>query len=144
MPGPDDPDKVVQNYQPSRAPRGRPGPTADGDGLSDDFETNVFFSDPNAVDPDGDGLSDWAEYWVDTKPKVADSDGDGLLDGEDLAFGDPLAVTPAGPSGPPCASRPARFRRRGLGQGQGLRCATTSRPRKAPSRTTLTATVMDR
>lgn len=100
MPGPDDPQgtdgsKPVQNFQPSTRHVGT-GPDTDGDGLSDDFETNVFFSDPNAVDPDGDGLNDWAEYWVDTNPKVADTDGDGFLDGEDLAFGDPLAVNAGG------------------------------------------------
>ena len=99
MPGPDDPQasgsEPVQNFQPSRRHLGT-GPDTDGDGLSDDFETNVFFSDPNAVDPDGDGLNDWAEYWVDTNPKNPDTDGDGFLDGEDLAFGDPLAVNSGG------------------------------------------------
>jgi hypothetical protein len=89
MPGPDDSKKPVQNYQPAERHVGT-GPDTDGDGLSDDFETNVFFSDPNAADPDGDGLSDHAEYWLDTNPRNADSDGDGWLDGEDLAFGDPL------------------------------------------------------
>ena len=89
MPGPDDTKKPVQNFQPAQRHVGT-GPDTDGDGLSDDFETNVFFSDPTAPDPDGDGLSDHAEYWLDTNPKNADSDGDGWLDGEDLAFGDPL------------------------------------------------------
>jgi hypothetical protein len=89
MPGPDDTKKPVQNFQPAQRHVGT-GPDSDGDGLSDDFETNVFFSDPTAQDPDGDGLSDYAEYWLDTNPKNADSDGDGWLDGEDLAFGDPL------------------------------------------------------
>jgi hypothetical protein len=88
MPGPD-PNKPVQNYQPAQRHVGT-GPDSDGDGLSDDFETNVFFSDPTAKDPDGDGLNDYAEYWLDTNPKNEDSDGDGFLDGEDLAFGDPL------------------------------------------------------
>ena len=89
MPGPDDAKKPVQNYQPAQRHKGT-GPDSDGDGLSDDFETNVFFSDPTSPDPDGDGLNDYAEYWLDTKPKDADSDRDGWLDGEDLAFGDPL------------------------------------------------------
>lgn len=82
--------KPVQNFEPSRRHVGT-GPDTDKDGLSDDFETNVFLSDPNKADKDGDGLNDWAEYWVDTNPNKADTDGDGYMDGEDLAFGDPLA-----------------------------------------------------
>lgn len=101
MPGPDDPTAgavpPVQNYEPARRHVGV-GPDADGDGLSDDFESNVFGSDPTAKDPDGDGLNDWAEWWLDTKPNDADSDRDGYLDGEDLAFGDPLAKDPGGAS----------------------------------------------
>lgn len=89
MPDPDDPNQVVQNFQPAQRHLGT-GPDSDGDGLSDDFETNVFGSDPTAQDPDSDGLNDYVEYWLDTRPKDADSDGDGWLDGEDLAFGDPL------------------------------------------------------
>jgi len=93
MPGADDDDKggvkPVQNYEPARRHVGT-GPDTDGDGLSDDFETNVFKSDPKVKDIDGDGLNDYAEWWLDTKPRDNDSDGDGWLDGEDLAFGDPL------------------------------------------------------
>ncbi len=92
MPGPDDDRggvKPVQNYEPARRHVGT-GPDSDGDGLSDDFETNVFGSDPKEKDIDGDGLNDYAEWWLDTKPRDNDSDGDGWLDGEDLAFGDPL------------------------------------------------------
>ena len=89
MPGPDDPNKPVQNYQPAQRHVGT-GPDSDGDGLSDDFETNVFGSDPTKEHSDNDGLNDYVEYWLDTKPKDDDSDGDGWLDGEDLAFGDPL------------------------------------------------------
>ncbi len=92
MPGPDD-DKAggqpVQNYEPARRHVGT-GPDTDGDGLSDDFETNVFGSDPTKEHSDNDGLNDYVEYWLDTNPKNDDTDGDGWLDGEDLAFGDPL------------------------------------------------------
>jgi hypothetical protein len=90
-----DPQSPTSNMQPSRRTVGT-GPDSDGDGLSDDFETNVFHSDPNEKDIDGDGLSDWAEYWLDTKPKDKDSDGDGWEDGEDLAFGDPLRQNAGG------------------------------------------------
>ena len=80
---------LVQNFEPARRHVGD-GPDTDGDGLSDDFEKNVFFSDPDKRDADNDGLNDWAEYWVDTNPHSADTDKDGWMDGEDLAFGDPL------------------------------------------------------
>jgi Bacterial TSP3 repeat len=98
MPDPD-PDATrstpVQNFEPARRHVGQ-GPDSDNDGLSDDFERNVFHSDPNQRDADGDGLSDWAEYWVDTNPNNADTDGDQWTDGEDLAFGDPLAANAGG------------------------------------------------
>ena len=84
-----DPNQPVSSMEPARRTVGT-GPDTDGDGLSDDFETNVFHSNPKERDADGDGLNDWAEYWLDTKPNTADTDGDGWEDGEDLAFGDPL------------------------------------------------------
>ena len=84
MPAPIDPtadgSPAVQNFEPARRHVGA-GPDSDGDGLSDDFEANVFGSDPIARDGDGHGLNDWAEYWLDTKPKDNDSDRDGWLDG---------------------------------------------------------------
>jgi hypothetical protein len=85
----------VQNFEPARRHVGT-GPDTDDDGLSDDFERNVFHSDPAQRDADGDGLSDWAEYWVDTNPNNADTDGDQWLDGEDLSFGDPLRANAGG------------------------------------------------
>jgi hypothetical protein len=94
-PDPVAPRPVVQNFQPARRQVGD-GPDTDLDGLSDDFETNVFGSDPKQPDKDGDGLSDWAEYWVDTNPNDADTDGDKWTDGEDLVFGDPLRQNAGG------------------------------------------------
>jgi hypothetical protein len=85
----------VQNFEPARRHVGT-GPDTDTDGLSDDFERNVFHSDPNQRDADGDGLSDWAEYWLDTNPNNPDTDGDQWTDGEDLAFGDPLRPNAGG------------------------------------------------
>jgi Bacterial TSP3 repeat len=85
----------VQNFEPARRHVGT-GPDTDKDGLSDDFERNVFHSGPNQRDADGDGLSDWAEYWIDTNPNNADTDGDQWTDGEDLAFGDPLRANAGG------------------------------------------------
>jgi hypothetical protein len=91
MAGPDDKagNTPVQNFQPAQRHVGV-GPDSDGDGLSDDFETRVFGSDPAKAHSDNDGLNDYVEYWLDTDPKNDDTDGDGWLDGEDLAFGDPL------------------------------------------------------
>jgi len=88
------PSSRPKNYEPASRPKG-PGPDTDGDGLSDEFEKG-WGSDPSQRDPDGDGLSDFAEWTLDTKPRNADSDGDGYADGEDLAFGDPLAWNEGG------------------------------------------------
>ena len=65
---------------------------ADGDGLSDEFETSIG-TDPNNKDTDGDGIDDNIEtnsgIYIDinsdtgTDPTSDDTDGDGLLDGEE-------------------------------------------------------------
>jgi hypothetical protein len=73
-----------------------PAPDADGDGISDADETNVYGTNPNIADTDADGLDDGAElsYWganwngdPDADGLVnlldPDSDNDGLLDGND-------------------------------------------------------------
>jgi hypothetical protein len=68
----------------------------DGDGLSDDFETNTLGTDPNNVDTDGDGLVDGADGVVPLAalPGGVDSDGDGFVDGEqDLNTNPTLADT---------------------------------------------------
>lgn len=84
---------------------------SDGDGLSDDFEANVSFTDPlngdsdgngrsdyddhyypvAEPDADGDGVPDWAETSDGSDPYSVDSDGDGLTDGEEqnIYFTDP-------------------------------------------------------
>jgi hypothetical protein len=72
------------------------GPDTDGDGMSDEYETKIWNSDPTKKDTDGDGLSDAAEWWLDTKPRDKDTDGDGWEDGNDLAWGDPLRHNPGG------------------------------------------------
>ncbi|HUT54477.1 MAG TPA: MopE-related protein [bacterium] len=53
----------------------------DGDGLSDDDETNIYGTDPDNPDTDGDGLSDGDEVTTHfTDPLSWDSDGDYIPD----------------------------------------------------------------
>lgn len=55
---------------------------ADGDNLPDDFE-ELIDTDKNAVDTDGDGISDYDEiYLTGTDPIYVDSNDDGINDGE--------------------------------------------------------------
>ncbi len=83
----------------------------DSDGLSDNDESNTYFTDSNNSDTDGDGLNDgwevnyglnatWSsdasldgdsdgltnheEYQYDTDPTNSDTDGDGLSDGDEV------------------------------------------------------------
>ena len=72
----------------------------DGDGLSDDYEINVYITDPGLWDTDGDGLSDGDEVLtIGTNPFLWDTDGDGVADGDvGVAGTEPLdpASVPAG------------------------------------------------
>ncbi len=84
----------------------------DGDGFDDGFETRHhdegFRADEkdgrgcnpaslltpgcNVRDTDGDGLSQYAEEYLQTRPTLIDSDGDGVPDGLEVRYGlDPLA-----------------------------------------------------
>ncbi|MFC1736544.1 hypothetical protein ACFL1X_10515 [Candidatus Hydrogenedentota bacterium] len=72
----------------SSLPTGGSGGTdTDGDGLSDDDETNIYSTDPNDADSDDDGLNDGAEVLTyNTDPNKADSDGDRLPDGWEISY----------------------------------------------------------
>tara|TARA_B100000745_G_scaffold16546_1_gene11909 strand:- start:24850 stop:27348 length:2499 start_codon:yes stop_codon:yes gene_type:complete len=58
---------------------------SDGDGLSDDQELNIYFSDPLLPDTDGDGLRDGDEVTFGSNPVIYDTDGDGLNDGAEVS-----------------------------------------------------------
>ncbi len=66
----------------------------DNDGLSDFDEANVYHTDPNNPDTDGDNHSDGTEvkfgysplFGSDTKMSVADTDNDGLTDDKEIVL----------------------------------------------------------
>ncbi|MBI5221637.1 MAG: hypothetical protein HY979_02435 [Candidatus Magasanikbacteria bacterium] len=66
---------------------------SDLDGLSNDEEKNLG-TDPNKIDTDGDGITDYDEVKIyHTNPLKADTDGDGYSDGAELRRG----YNPLGP-----------------------------------------------
>ncbi|MFP6903571.1 MAG: choice-of-anchor X domain-containing protein, partial [Verrucomicrobiota bacterium] len=74
-------------------------PDNDGDGINDDKEVFVFFTDPDNPDSDGDGITDGDEVAGGTNPLSNDSDNEGLTDGEELLAGtDPSVADTDGDS----------------------------------------------
>jgi hypothetical protein len=62
------------------------GCDTDGDGLTNNEETTIYFTNPNDPDTDHDGVNDGAEvHTYGTDPKSWDSDGDRLPDGYEVA-----------------------------------------------------------
>jgi hypothetical protein len=97
----------------------------DQDNISDDVEINIYHSDPNKADTDGDGLTDNEETqgWptiIDPAGKIdsrlyltditkADTDGDGYNDKQEICNGyDPrgsgLLVLPLSKKPPSCST----------------------------------------
>ena len=57
----------------------------DSDGLTDDEESNTYFTDPENDDSDADNLSDYEEIFeFETDPNNSDTDGDGSPDGTEI------------------------------------------------------------
>ncbi len=78
----------LQEYQNETDPRNA---DSDADWLRDDIEVNTYFSNPNDIDSDGDGLLDFNEAYLGLSPIQKDTDGDGMEDKWELDNGlDPL------------------------------------------------------
>lgn len=72
----------------------------DGDGIFDDDEINVSFTDPFDDDTDDDGLSDGEEFYFNnpkTDPNLFDSDNDLLSDGLEMGMYDVNRLTGTDP-----------------------------------------------
>jgi hypothetical protein len=73
---------------------------SDHDGVPDDDEINIYKSDPQNADTDGDGFSDFVELNTGFSPlnpkkvklEVNDFDNDGLSDRMELKFGSDLSI----------------------------------------------------
>lgn len=76
-----------------RGARGAQRPDRDYDGLFDDDETNVYATNPDVYDTDGDGNGDGEEVYYGTNPLDASSRTDVVGNGDDLGIAEP-----AGPS----------------------------------------------
>ena len=77
-------------------------PDIDGDGITNDDETNIYGTDPNNPDTDGDGIDDGVEIANGTDPLdqcdpmgafTDDTDGDGLTDCEEITGTDDPSTT---------------------------------------------------
>ena len=107
----------------------QPAPQADydGDGLTNDDETNVYGTNPRIGDSDGDGFSDGEEVYFGTNPLVADaaapaqldSDFDGLHDNDETAV---------------YGTDPFAYDTDGDGVGDGEEVAASANPLQSPPR----------
>ena len=103
-----DGDGILDPQDTSKSPlRQTVGDDTDGDGLPNSMEIagwNVTYvdssgvhkihvsSDPEVVDTDGDGMSDYSEYMAETNPTRGDTDGDGVVDINEMkALTNPLS-----------------------------------------------------
>ena len=91
-PNPPSSPQTTQNTSPAQAQNSiateAVSQDSDGDGLSDDQEKLVHFTNPVMADSDGDGLNDREEIEIyGTHPNRLDSDNGGLRDGDEILRG---------------------------------------------------------
>jgi hypothetical protein len=75
-------------------------PDRDRDAVPDEDEINIYFTDPDKWDTDGDGYSDWVELTYGFSPhnpipvrlEDNDQDGDGLTDRLELKYGSDMTT----------------------------------------------------
>lgn len=86
----------------------------DGDGIPDDDETDIYGTDPNNADTDGDELAYWGDNWnvdydgdglINLLDADGDGDGDGVADGEKISQG----FDPADPNSKPQLPSPVKI-----------------------------------
>ena len=84
--------EAARPVKPTPMPKPEAPADQDGDGLTDQEEKTVYYTNPLMADSDSDGLSDGDEIKVfRTDPNKADSDGGSVGDGEEVGRGtDPL------------------------------------------------------
>jgi hypothetical protein len=94
------------------------GPDADGDGLSDGAEVNLYGSDPLLADTDGDGLEDGDEVAVGLDPTNEDTDADSVCDGGNQVG----SCTQAGPDNCPFIANASQLNSDALLAGDDCQC----------------------
>ena len=79
----------------------------DGDGLFDDDEVQVYGTNPDVYNTDGDGVGDGEEVYYGSDPLAADSYAGLVGNGNDVSLGanpddGAIDIADTGPIGPPC------------------------------------------
>lgn len=86
-PAADDDGDTVLNIDEQRYYTNPQAVDSDGDNLTDAEEISPYTTDPTVVDTDDDDLSDFLEVSYNTNPLLADTDGDGMSDGWEYDHG---------------------------------------------------------
>lgn len=100
-----------------------PGGDADLDGLSNEDEIGIYFTDPLDADTDDDGLNDGEEVALATDPNNPDHDGDTICDGSGTGGGS----CTAGPDNCPFISNLSQTNSDALEAGDDCQCGDVNR-----------------